>query len=424
MKPNEASQGKLTTINDIISPDSSAQPQVTKITRKIVTTSQPVTETKVISRKIITTTTKGNQPNVVQNTRYNNISSSTPNLGKTTTTTNYKRPIAVSTVSSNRNIVTNSINNRSSNINNNNNQGYRNNQRPVNQSNQVSRVQNAKSYSGNRTQPKRIEVSASHYKPRVNSPSPGSAKIKTINRGKPIENVQITHIIVSSQPLEFHITEDLNLDNLNTQPIKITDEQRNNLQKSGKIEVTCSCDNIEIKPKQYDLTGNLIHYQHAQGIGMTDDKKENLNPQYYNSEIKILEPLVLSKGEPVIEVLNFRSNGKNYTTTKTVTKTTIKPVVINNTNKSTNNYAKNRTYNNTSQVKNSTNVVNRGNVRTSATTSSTSNYRGKPTTGNSGGVVKETNTKVTMGSRSQFQNKNPPIVTTSVERKVYNNNKK
>ena len=116
MKPNEASQGKLTTINDIISPDSSAQPQVTKITRKIVTTSQPVTETKVISRKIITTTTKGNQPNVVQNTRYNNISSSTPNLGKTTTTTNYKRPIAVSTVSSNRNIVTNSINNRSSNI--------------------------------------------------------------------------------------------------------------------------------------------------------------------------------------------------------------------------------------------------------------------------------------------------------------------
>ena len=391
MKPNEASQGKLTTINDIISPDSSAQPQVTKITRKIVTTSQPIAETKVISRKIITTTTKGNQPNVVQNTRYNNISSSTPNLGKTTTTTNYKRPIAVSTVSSNRNIV---------------------------------RVQNAKSYSGNRTQPKRIEVSASHYKPRVNSPSPGSAKIKTINRGKPIENVQITHIIVSSQPLEFHITEDLNLDNLNTQPIKITDEQRNNLQKSGKIEVTCSCDNIEIKPKQYDLTGNLIHYQHAQGIGMTDDKKENLNPQYYNSEIKILEPLVLSKGEPVIEVLNFRSNGKNYTTTKTVTKTTIKPVVINNTNKSTNNYTKNRTYNNTSQVKNSTNVVNRGNVRTSATTSSTSNYRGKPTTGNSGGVVKETSTKVTMGSRSQFQNKNPPIVTTSVERKVYNNNKK
>ena len=40
---------------------------------------------------------------------------------------------------------------------------------------------------------------------------------------------------------------------------------------------------------------------------MTDDKKENINPQFYSSEIKTLEPLALKKGESHIEVLEFRS---------------------------------------------------------------------------------------------------------------------
>lgn len=425
MKPNEATQGKLTTLNDIISPDTKVPSQVTKITKKTVTTTQPATEKTIITRKIITTTTKGNQPNVKQNTRYNNTSSTnTPNLVKSTTTSNYTRPVVTSNSSYNRNVVTNNINSR--NINNN--QAYRNNQKPMTQSNQSSRIQNSKSYSGNRTQPKRIEVSTSNYKPRVNSPSPGAFKVKTIIRGDPIKNIQITHVIFSSQPLDFHITEKLNLDNLNTQPIQISDEERNNLQKSGKIEVKCSCDNIDIKkPKPVDLKGKMKHYQHAQGIGMTDDEKENLNPQYYNSEIKSLEPLVLNKGEPVSEYLSFRSDGKTVSPKKTVTKTTtVKPVVTNSTNRSSNSYSQNRTYNKTSQIKNNSNVNNRGGatsgIRTSSTTTSTSNYRGNPTTGISGEIVKETTTQVKMGSRSQYHNQGKPIVTTSTEKKVYNQN--
>ena len=153
----------------------------------------------------------------------------------------------------NNNTNTNNIN-----VNTTSNQVVKNYQRPVNQSSQMSRIQNSQSYSGNRNQPKRPKVSSSHYKPRATSPNLGSEKRKTINRGKPIENVQITHIIYSSLPLDFHFTENLNTD----------EENRKNFQKSEKIEVTCSCDNIEIKkPKPVNLTGNITHYHTLKELG-------------------------------------------------------------------------------------------------------------------------------------------------------------
>ena len=413
MKPSESSHGHLSSLNDNISPESQAEPQVTKITRKIVTTTQPVTQT-YISKKVITTTTRPPQPNVVQNTRYNASSSS---INKPSTI-NYTRPAVQNNTINNRNPPNN--NNRSTNINN---QTYRTNQnqRPANQN--IQRIQNSKSYGGNRNQPKRPEVSTSNYKPRVTSPNPGSAKIKTINRGKPIENVQITHIIYSSKPLEFHIIEDLNKDNLNSQPIQITEKDRNNLQKTGKIKVTCSCDNIEIKKsKPIDLIGTYTHYQHAQGIGMTD-KKENINPQFYSSGIKTLDPLTFNKGEPHIEILEFRSNGKNDTNTRTITKTVVKPVVNYSTNRSSNV----RSNPNSNQIKNNSSATKRGVGSAVKTTSGTStvNYRGQSGSsgsGNSGNIIKETTTQVKMGNRSQFNNQSKPIVTTTVDRKSYNLN--
>lgn len=399
MKPSEVAQVRLSSATDKISKESQVEPQVTKITRKVITTTQPVTQT-YITKKVITTTTRSSKPNVIQNTRYNN-------------TSNYSRPVVQNTSSYNRNVVNNN-NNRSSNMNN---QVLRNYQRPVNQNNQnIPRLQNSQSYGGNRNQPKRPEVSTSNYKPRVMSPNPSSAKIKTINRGKPIENVQITHIIYSTKPLEFHIIEALNEDNLNSKPIEISQDKRNNLQKSGKIEVTCSCDNINLKKsKPVDLVGKYTHYQHAQGIGMTD-KKENINPQFYSSEIKSLDPLIFNKAEPQIQILEFRSDGKNYNTTRTITKTIVKPVV----NYSTNRGSNIKSYANTNQLKNNSSAAKRGVASATKTTtsSSTANYRGK--SGNDGGIVKETTTQVKMGSRSQFNNQSKPIVTTTVDRKSYN----
>ena len=421
MKTSQTVQGKLTSSNDNISAEAKIEPQVTKITRKVVT-SQPVTETYV-TKRVITTTTKVGQPSTVQNTRYNNISSSNASTINKSTTNKYSRP-AVQTSTSNNRYNNNNINNRSITTKN---QVIKNSQRPVNQNYQQSRIQNSQSYSGNRNQPKRPNVSTPKYKPRATSPSPGSLKRRTINRGKPVQNVQITHIIYSSQPLNFHIIEDLNMDNLNTQPIQISAESRNNLQKNGIVQVTCSCDNIKIKTKKpADLTGTLTHYQHAQGIGMTDEKKENINPQFYTSEIKVLERKTASKVEPQIEVLQFRSNSKtkNYNTVKNVSKSGTKPVVVNySVNRTNNNSTPTKSYKNTAQSKTYSSINNRGgNSGIKNTVTTTSNLRGSSNIGNGGEIVKETTTQVKMGNRSQFQNKSKPIVITSTEKKVYNQN--
>ena len=141
-----------------------------------------------------------------------------------------------------------------------------------------------------------------------------------------------------------------------------------------------------------------------------------------------MEPILFNKGEPNTEVMTFRSQGKNYTTTKTVTKTVTKPpskpVTNYNTTRASNNYTQNRTYNNSSyQPKTATGVNNRGVGSTVKTTTTTSNSsRGNIGTGGSGQIVKETTTKVQMGRRSQFQNQVKPITTVSTERKVYDKN--
>ena len=443
-------------------------PKVVKITKTITTNAQPVTETHV-SRKIITTTSKGPQTNYTQNSRYVNTNKNTNNnapniptytaprssqtkiITKTNTVnTNYSKPSTKSTVISNviTKTNTNAYNNRYANpnqnntrvnnnniiintdTNNKNNQGYTKYQ-SQSQNNQPTRMINSHSYSGNRIQPKRPEVPSSYYKPRAKSPEPGSIKRKTINRGKPIENIQITHIIYSSRPLEFHITEDLNMENLEKEPIQITESDRINLQKSGKVDVYCSCDKIEIVKPEVNLDGKLTHYQHCQGIGMTDDTSDKINPKYYSSEIKTLEPLIFTTGEPIIEILEFRSAGKNYTTTQTITKTQIKPVTNYSNNRGQSNYTQSRGYTNTSNnnynkntnLKSNTNTNNRGVGNTIKTTSTSSNYRVNTGGDGSGKIVKETTTKVNMGKRSQFiNNQVKPVSSTSTEKIIINQN--
>ena len=433
-------------------------PKVVKITKTIATNSQPATETHV-TRKVTTTTTRGSQSNYTPNTRYiNNVNTSSnnaPNIpmnsaprGQSriittttkTTTTNptYARPSTKTTViSSNINTNASSASNRYANQNNNyknnnnsnikiNNQGYIKYQNQ--NSNQPSRIQNSQSYSGNRNQPRRPEVSSNYYKPKAMSPNPGSIKRKTINRGKPIENIQITHIIYSSRPLEFHITEELDLNNLEKDPIQITESQRNNLKKSGKVEATSSCDNIDIVKPEVNLDGKLTHYQHCQGIGMTDDISDKINPKYYSSEIKNLEPLVFNSGEPIIEILEFRSAGKNYTTTKTTTiikKTEVKPKTNYNNTRGTSSITQTKVYNNNNKnlKANNINSNNRGVGNSIKTTTTSSNYRANTGNDGSGKIVKETTTKVQMGRRSQFLNNQvKPVSITSTEKVIMNQN--
>jgi len=78
--------------------------------------------------------------------------------------------------------------------------------------------------------------------------------------------------------------------------------------KEGKFSYSSSCQDNLINKNQ-NLKGKTTIYQHARGIGMTNDKKRNINPLFYNSEIKKLEPIIKEKVKEKVEYLdNFRSN--------------------------------------------------------------------------------------------------------------------
>ena len=176
---------------------------------------------------------------------------------------------------------------------------YRGSQRNM----QTTKIGTSQSYVNNRNQTGKSGVNISA---KARSPQPGSLKKKTINRGKPVENIQITHIIFSSNPGDFNIKENLDLENLNTEPIQISKADRMKLQRSGKVTTTCSCDGVDTRPKKINLKGETTIYQHARGIGMTNDRKENINPMFYSSEIKKLDPIYKKKDQEKLIKKNLK----------------------------------------------------------------------------------------------------------------------
>ena len=145
---------------------------------------------------------------------------------------------------------------------------------------------------------------------RTNSTNLESIKRKTINRGVEIKNVQITHIICSSKPSNFHITEKLSTPNLKQQKTVIPKTNGEKKINYGRSSFSSSCKNNVNKIQ--NLKGKTTIYQHARGIGMTNDRKNNVNPLFYNSEIKKLEPIVKEKQKEKVEYINnFRSKNKN-----------------------------------------------------------------------------------------------------------------
>jgi hypothetical protein len=481
MQTNADTKGAMPSLNDIISPDSQVEPgqvsyqkitttqtsqpggqtnytytrkvqevgnpnigpieeeaETTQvITTKEETYQQPVTETTYYAKKVTTKTTtttsgRGNEPTTTQTTskRYSNTNanknptSSYTRPGQTTTTTTTSTTVQRGQYGQGKGTPTTNTTS----------QVYRGNQRNVQP---PTKIGTSQSYSGNRYQPKRPEEPAS-YKPKAKSPEPGTLKRKTINRGDPVQNIQITHIIYSSRPAEFHITEKLNLDNLNSEPITISKADRARLQKSGKVTSTCSCDGVEIaQPKKFNLKGNTTHYQHARGIGMTNDDRKDINPMFYSSEIKKLDPIHREKEKEKVEIVEiFRSSGQTKSKSPAVSKTTKKTTTSTTYNRGgaskynqNQNYRSGATTSNRGGVASSTSnrggatntASNRGGAGTTTTVKTTTSYTRGSGGGKDGEIIKETNTKVQMGSRS-FKNQSQPTTYTTHERKVYNQN--
>ena len=293
----------------------------TKIEKKVIHSVKPVTETSFYEKRVTTKTTTSRGGNATKSfiggMRNNFVQSNGAKTQRGMTNT-YTRPFPVPRGNTqkntnlqsymtgripsknkaeytkyNRNGAKNSFSNNS--YSNYSSLNIRKNQNIPNQK----RMLSSQSFIGNNYLPKRPETLA--YKRNTRSPNQNEIKRKTINRG----NVQITHIINSTKPSDFHITE-----KLKTEPMEMTKLDKTKLKNTGKSSWTSSCQD-NIKPIVRNLKGKTTVFQHAQGIGMTNDMKENINPQFYCSEIKKLEPIIKEKEKEKVEYMTFRNNGSD-----------------------------------------------------------------------------------------------------------------
>ena len=199
------------------------------------------------------------------------------------------------------------------------------------------------------------------------------------------------------------------------------------MKKTGKSSWKSSCQD-NIKPIKTNLKGKTTIYQHARGIGMTNDRKENINPMFYSSEIKKLDPIIKAKEKAKDEYMTIRNYGTPSTLNNVTNKKTSNTTRNNNYNRgsNTNTNQQKKTYaTNSYQPNNYNSASNRGNkasniVKTTQSYSRGSNYG--TASGNDAEIVKETRTKVQMGSRSQFRGTGNPTSSVTTEKRVYNSN--
>ena len=194
-------------------------------------------------------------------------------------------------------------------------------------------------YYTNKLHLKKIDMPTNSSSQRAHSPDVNSIKRKTINRGDEIKNVQITHIICTNKnkKTDFHITEKLSTQNIKSTPLNISTNDREKLKRGGKSTYTSSCTEYRPRPNiPQNLKGKTTIYQHARGIGMTNDRR-NSNSHCYTSEIKTFEPITTKEKEKLEHVENFRCTkyrncDSNTNTIEARNRTNIKMKIGNETN--------------------------------------------------------------------------------------------
>ena len=311
---------------------------ITTVKKEIVTNNEIISDTKIITNNITSENSNTIKKEIIEaNNKSDNESSNIINESNTYNINNslkkkniitYTAPVKIMhrSIIGNKNLrqknilpKTNINNNKSSNYflknynsnNNNNNSQMNINNKSFDKINTSSanKLLISNNYFTNKLHLKKIELSNIPISQRSHSPDINSIKRKTINRGEEVKNVQITHIICSTKNKNpnFHITEKLSTQNIKSTPLTISIQDREKLKQGGKSTYTSSCQ--ENRPLlTQNLKGKTTIYQHARGIGMTNDKK-NLNSSYYTSDIKKFEPIMTEKPKEKLEhVENFRSS--------------------------------------------------------------------------------------------------------------------
>jgi hypothetical protein len=274
------------------------------------------------------------------------------------------------------------------------------------------RMLSSQSFIENKYLPKRPENLA--YKRNTRSPNQNEIKRKTINRG----NVQITHIINSTKPSDFHITE-----NLKTEPKEMPKVDKTKLKNTGKSSWTSSCQD-NIKPIIRNLKGKTTVFQHAQGIGMTNDMKENINPQFYCSEIKKLDPIIKEKEKEKVEYMTFRNNGCDNLykvgcqTSRTNYNSNSNSVY--NYKSGTNNILQKRSFANNNYNTYTSNV--RGIKPNSLKINGSFNMKTFVGNRNNKEINKGNRTQIPLVNRNQYRTAGNPIKYSTTTKRVYNSN--
>ena len=149
-----------------------------------------------------------------------------------------------------------------------------------------------------------LKIPTEYLKKRPQSPRTSEIKIKRLNRG---ENVQITHIIRTKKPSEFHINEEISNKSLYTKPLDL-EKNRTKINNKNKynaiIKCSSSCDHMKIIPIEVNLKGKTTIYQHCAGVGMTNMQPDLIKSQNYISGIREIPIKHKEKNEPIVEHLN------------------------------------------------------------------------------------------------------------------------
>ena len=143
--------------------------------------------------------------------------------------------------------------------------------------------------------------------------SSAEVKRKTIVRGGPYKNIQITHIYVSTKPnldkYNFHIIENLSRVELEKKPLDLSNI-KSRIKKNEKAKSTykSSCDGRTITPLSREKIQKTTIFQHAAGMGMTSLEPNLITSNFYTSGLKKIPKMKKEKGKPVIEVVEvYRS---------------------------------------------------------------------------------------------------------------------
>lgn len=202
------------------------------------------------------------------------------------------------------------------------------------QNNTNSKRNNPVNTSTNSSSRSRVNTSGNKLKSRPNELDDAELKFqrKRLDRGGNYNNIQVTHIIYSRKPPEFHLIENLHEDGLSRKPLDL--EKLRNAGKlrgpsAGKSSFSCSC--INQKPIKREKICRSVAFVHCGGEGTKPIEMSNSSTINLRSQ---------KPGQTSTSTNKNKTTTTTGSRTTTTTTTTTTRKVTGSTNSGSNAYSK------------------------------------------------------------------------------------